>query len=330
MNPVETIKTDDFLVQKNDGDVVTGSDWNKLVALFHATNSNALALLDVIKNVDTNTANIAQVTQGAVPDGSIGSSKLEKYGGIKNVYVFTEDTTPQAGTTYFTLKDGAYVPHADLVAFTPGEQYYVLATVPTTAAVSDSNAVGNNVVTHYHCVDAILGGLLNDKTTVYTDKGVTGVFEACKLSDAEYNAGAIPTQTRTITFSKPHKAFLIITSSTISLLLADSTKPDIHFGMGVFWGDKDIERILIHTLIGEDKRTEHIQSIADIGGEGTALDFYKMANADRVALTHCYYDAATQSIKLEFKHAYYDHDSYDKIYTFNEENYSFGNLIIGL
>ena len=328
MSAVSTINLNDFLVQKDSGDVVTGADWNKLVALFHAVNNNAEALLNTIKDVDTNAANIAQVTQGAVPDNSIGYDKLEKIGGIKNVYTFTEDITPKTGVTYYTLEDGVYSPHENLAAFESGVQYYELRAVVTRPAIADADVVGDGVIHGYHCAELILGSLLNDSVTVYTDKGILSKFPAY-TSALQYDWSDAPTAEHTITFEKQHKAFVIISNGTIILLHANPNTPDVYIGLRKSPSNGDVSGLDTIALLGEEKHTRTPQSIYTSKQQDYVVGLLGVTGARHVQLQHCYYDYASKTIKFTVKHL---HTSYAVGEKFNypEVSYSFGNLIIGL
>ena len=339
--PVTTINLNDFLTQKDSGDVVTGADWNKLVSLFHAVNGNASALLNLMKSVDTNTANIAQVSQGAVPDGSIDYSKLSKLGGTTNKYVLTSDDTPVTGVTYYTLENNKYIAHTDLTAFETGVKYYTLEVVATQPAIAGSDVIGDGVIQSFNlaphsllpsaCSEFLLGGLLNDNAIVYTDKGVTGTFPEY-TADTDKSGNIVE---HTITFEKQHKAFIIINKSCISVLCAAPDKPDLYIGLTVNATDASDVEFTINHLSGANKRNAEPQKMLN----GKYQSWLYKANApvgltgnSSVQLACCYYDYETKSIKLKFKHWCTQrtevNDQYD--YIFPAVTYSFGDLIIGL
>lgn len=337
--PVITIDTKDFLVPKNSGDVVTGADWNKLVSLFHAFNGNAKELLDTIKNVDINTANIAQVTQGAVPDGSIEYAKLSKMGGITKKYILTTDTTPKAGTTYYTLEGNAYVPHTGLTAFTTGVQYYILETRATTAAIADGDVIGDGVLEDYHladhtllpraCSEFLLGGLLNDSATVYTDKGVSGSF--AYHTDMETY---IPTPiTHTIQLDKSHKTVVIIQPGGIIILNANPDKPNLFIGGYIKLVENDYVYggMYISHLIGTNKSEQAPQGIYTNSQFSPGMQRASYPTgllspdvATFMQLRRCYYDSNKGTITVTISHLP------GNKYHYPAQDYSFGNLIIGL
>ena len=332
--PVSTINLNDFLVQKNSGDIVTGDDWNKLIALFHATNVNANALLQLMKAVDANTANIAHVTQGAVPDGSIDYNKLSKIGGTTNKYVLTTDLTPVSGVTYYTLEGTVYIPHIDLAVFEPGTQYYTLETVVTEPAILGPDVIGDGVVENYHlasktllpsaCSDFLLGGLLNDNATVYTDKGVSGTIPSSTTRT---------TVEHTITLDKPHKALIIIGAYSVVFLTADINKPDLYIGgsiEGTEDGDALMNNMFIKHLVGDSKRHASPQSYTKLWPLISAADDIETANypsglleTSRAYLNRCYYDYETKTVKLRITQL---HSSTN----YSQASYNFGNLIIGI
>ena len=431
---VTTINLNEFLPKKLDGEVVTAEDWNKLIALFQALNSNALALLDLTKVVDTNTANIATLTLGAIPDRSIGSNKLEITGNTKQVYQITTDTVPkdgvtyytvgestfepqlglsvfnkdtqyyelntiyirtahetpqpetlyyifedaenivtpevgaqgpegvyisqpnlvefvtnvvyyelkavhqltvdqepQAGKTYYTQQITAYTPHTGLTGFDLNKIYYTLNTVATKAAIAEAEVIEDGVIPGVKLqentlssglfTDLIIGGLLNDKTTVYTDKYVSGSFTGKEDANADINE----TRTHTITFEKEHKALLVINSETISLFMADPNKPDITFGINY---SSSMQRLCVKTRLGDNKRTARIQTDYEIGSftdNYVAANPLNLAHSDRVCLINAYYDGDTKTLTAVFKRAGEFVNQNTGYYS-----YGFGSLIIGL
>lgn len=312
--PVTTINLDDFLSQKDSGDIVTGSDWNKLIALFYAVNGNAEALLDVMKNVDTNTANIAQVSQGAVPNGSIGYNKLSKIGGTTQQYVLTTDTVPQPEVTYYTLEGTKYVPHESLVTFESETQYYNLITVATEAAIADSDVIGDGVIQPFHCAASFLKTLLGKDVTVYTDKAISGTLTITKAS-GDYNSETV-SETKTVTLPKAHKALLSINPYSIILFTADATRPNIALNSTSITEDavySGVKSFMVRHAIGVAK-----QNWAP--GATAAVKMSHMLN-NEVYVSNAYYD--TDACKLNFtfsKTAAYTHT----------QDYKFNNLLIGI
>lgn len=303
--PVSTISLNDFLVQKNSGDIVTGDDWNKLIALFHATNINANALLKLMKAVDTNTANIAHVTQGAVPDGSISYSKLSKMGGTTNTYVLSTDLKPVAGVTYYTLEDTKYVPHPGLEVFDEGVKYYTLETVVTEPAIADSDVIGNHVIEVFNCVPSFLATLLDSSVDVYSDKAITGTI-------------GIEEKTISIVLPKEHKHLLVINKWSVLMLNADALKPDIVLTSvnQVYENDLYYPTFRIATAIDANKKTCTYDAIAGI--RQASWDGGRWREYRTAFIKQAYYDVETNTIHCTLKCSASDVD------------YSFGDLIIGL
>lgn len=325
MSAVSTINLNNFLVQKDSGDVVTGADWNKLVALFHTVNNNANALIATNQNVGVNAANIAQISLGAVPDNSVGYSKLEKAGNTKGVYTLVEDAAPTSGVTYFTLENGAYKAHSNLTEFKVGVQYYVLETVPTQPAVAAPDVIGDNIIMAKHCAEMLLGGLLNDSVTVYTDKAVHIAFETAYV-DSTKNA---PTVARTITFEKQHKAFIIMTSHTISFLCAAPDKPDVYIGLSA-QPDGDPGQLVVKCLIGDNKLIGAPQNL--VYSRNPASYAYAPRGLTKnsvVRLQRCHYNYDTKSIEAVFEQCYAGITAADQ-YIYPAVEDTFGSLIIGL
>lgn len=431
---VTTINLDEFLPKKLDGEVVTAEDWNKLVALFQALNSNALELLDLTKAVDINTANIATLTLGAIPDRSIGSNKLEIAGNTKQVYQITTDTVPkdgvtyytvgestfeqqlglsvfnkdtlyyeldtiyirtthetpqpetlyyiledaenivtpevgaqgpegvyisqpnlvefvtnvvyyelkavhqltvdqepQAGKTYYTQQITTYTPHTDLTGFDLNKIYYTLNTVATKAAIAEAEVIEDGVIPGVKLkentlfgslfTDTVIGSLLNDKVTVYRDKGISGRFTGKEDTAADINE----TQTHTITFDKAHKALLVITAGTISLYMADPSKPDLHFGDAAL----DRHGVCFRTIFGPNKNTQIIQTTYEYGATFSHQWYagypYNLCSSQGVCLKHANYDYSTKTLTTVFQRAGDYVNQAEHFY-----GYSFGSLIIGL
>lgn len=331
---VSTINLKDFLVQKNSGDIVTGDDWNKLVSLFYAVNNNAQELIALMQHADVNTANIAQITQGSVPDGSIDYAKLSKMGGITKKYAYTTDSTPNPNTTYYTLENNIYKPCETLAVFEPGIAYYVLESVVTQPAIAKPDVIGDGVIENYHlasktllpsaCSDFLLGGLLNDNATVYTDKGVSGTLPYSTTRT---------TVEHTITLDKPHKALIIIGAYSVVFLTADINKPDLYIGgsiEGTEDGDALMNNMYIKHLIGDSKRHASPQSYTKLWPYVSAVDDLESANypsglleTSHAYLKRCYYDYETKTVKLSITHLYNGSG-------FPQASYNFGNLIIGI
>ena len=327
---VTTIKLDEFLPKKLDGEVVTAEEWNKLVALFQAINNNAFELLDVRKAVEVNTGNIAEITQGAVPDNSINSAKLSKTGGVTQVYQLTTDLTPSPDVTYYVRNEkGQYVPAVDLVTFDPNIQYFNLNTVACEPAVNVPEIIGTNVIKNEHfqsntllanvCTDLFLGGLLADKVTIYTDRGVSGTFD--KSVDT---TGA--TRTHTITLDKAHKALVIINGSTISFMTDyQANTPDLYIGLNDSWSTGNPIRLDINRLSGEDKHNVSPQDTANganFTGTVAGSPYNLCYGGPSIRLKQAYYNSSAKQINL----------TTELIYTGNSAvfTYSFGNYIIGL
>lgn len=328
---VTTIKLDEFLPKKLDGEVVTAEDWNKLVALFQAINSNAFELLDVRKAVEVNTGNIAEITQGAVPDNSITSAKLSKSGSVTQVYQLTTDLTPVSGVTYYVRNEtGQYVPAVGLVTFDPDTQYFNLNTVACEPAVNVPEIVGTNVIKNDHmqsntllanvCTDLFLGGLLADKVTIYTDRGVSGTFD--KSVDT---SGA--THTHTITLDKSHKALVIINEYTISFITDyNANTPDLYIGLNNTLGTTQPALLRIARLSGENKHNVSPQDTANGANfTGTVAGSpYNLCGGNyRVRLKQAYYNSSEKQINLTTELIYTGKGD-------NSFNYSFGDYIIGL
>ena len=169
--------------------------------------------------------------------------------------------------------------------------------------------------------DLILGGLLNDKVTIYSDKGISGRFTGKEDKAADINE----TQTHTITFDKAHKALLVITSGTISLYMADPSKPDLHFGAAAL----DRPGVCFRTIFGPNKNTQTIQTTYEYGATFSNQWYagypYNMCSSQGVCLKHAYYDYSTKTLTTVFQRAgdYVNQD--DSFY-----GYRFGSLIIGL
>lgn len=327
---VTTINLDEFLPKKLDGEVVTAEDWNKLVTLFQAINSNAFELLDVRKAVEVNAGNISEITQGAVPDNSITSAKLSKSGGVMHVYQLTTDLTPVSGVTYYVRNEnGQYVPAVDLVTFDPNTQYFNLNTVACEPAVNVPEIVGTNVIKNEHmqsntllanvCTDLFLGGLLADKVTIYTDRGANGTFY--KSVDT---TGA--THTHTITLDKPHKALIIINGSTISFMTDyKANTPDLYIGVTDSYSTGGATRLDINRLSGEDKYNVSPQKIAkgtNFQGNIAGSPYDLCDGGYSVRLKQAYYNSSKKQINL----------TTELIYTRDSSlfGYSFGDYIIGL
>ena len=422
-----------MLPEKQSGEIVTAEDWNKLTALFLALNKNAVALDSVRRVAETNEANIATLTLGAIPDRSIGSNKLEIAGNTKQVYQITTDTVPKEGVTYYTVGDAtfvqrigltafdkdtlyyelntvyvrtehetpqpdvtyyiyengeeeppekgeqgpegvyisqpglvefttgvvyyellavhqltvdvepqtgktyytqnieAYVPHEGLTGFDPNTVYYTLSTVPTKAAIAEAEVIEDGVIPGVKLqentlfgslfTDTIIGSLLNDKVTIYSDKGISGRFTGKEDKAADINE----TQTHTITFDKAHKALLVITAGTISLYMADPSKPDLHFGTARLGGSG----VCFRTIFGPNKNTQTIQMTYEYGAtfshQWYAGNPYNMCSSQGVCLKHANYDYSTKTLTTVFQRAgdYVNQD--DSFYS-----YRFGSLIIGL
>ena len=328
---VTTIKLDEFLPKKLDGEVVTAEDWNKLIALFQAINSNAFELLDVRKAVEVNTGNIAEITQGAVPDNSINSAKLSKTGGVTQVYQLTTDLTPVSGVTYYVRNEnGQYVPAVDLVTFDPDTQYFNLNTVACEPAVNVPEIVGTNVIKNEHlqsntllanvCTDLFLGGLLADKVTIYTDRGASGTFD--KSVDT---TGA--THTHTITLDKAHKALIIINGSTISFMTDyQANTPDLYMGVTDSYSTGGTTRLDINRLSGEDKHNISPQDTANganFAGTVAGSPYNLCGGTYRVRLKQAYYKSSEKQINLTTELIYTGKGS-------ASFTYSFGDYIIGL
>ena len=341
---VITINLDDFLPKKLDGEVVTAEDWNKLVALFQAINTNALELLDLTKLVDINTANIATVTQGAVPDNSINGSKLSKLGGVTPVYQLTTDSTPSADVTYYIEdENGRYVAQTDLSSFLPEIKYYVLNTIDSTPAVDTPEHIADEVIQNKHlkantllssvCSDLLLGGLLSDKATIYTNKGISGAFD---LSTEK--RGTL--HTHDIVLDKPHKAVIILTTNAIAIITDyKAPAPDIYIGSEFKFTNeiaKQEHKFCVNTLIGDAKVNERPQKMTAYHGfydEGYedlyyASAPYELCGTRMVGLYRAYYDSSAKTIHCTFEQGYGRGASAPNSAT--KYDYSFGNIIIGL
>ena len=329
---VITINVDDFLTAKSDGEVVTAQEWNKLIALFQSININANALLDLMKLVDINTANIAQVTQGAVPDGSIGASKLEKSGSVKSTYRITEATTPVAGVTYYVLENNKYTPIQDLSEFDTGTVYYELITVPTEPAINDAAMFADNVILDRHllaktlsarvCADTLLGDLLSTNTTYYTDKGVSGNLTDSNVVDFE------------IKFPKAHKAVILFSGRTVSFIVANDNIPNIYIGSDVTGSSGSTQWFGTTVRVGSEKKNVAVQSILSISPNGAFNGDYPIANSPYalaggrcVRVLQCYLSTTDTESTLHFAlQRTHDQEKYGS----GNWSYSFGHMIIGL
>jgi hypothetical protein len=325
---VTTINIDEFLPTKLDGETVTAADWNRLVLLFRTINDNAFELLDLIKTVDINKANISSLALGSIPDRSISASKLEQLGDTKAVYILTEDTVPKADVTYYTLSttvDGqttttVYTPHIGLEEFDVHEQYYTLETVPTEAAIASPEIIANGVITGDKIrdntltsalfTDLVLGGLLNDKSTIYTDKGVTDTLPADVTSRAH-----------TIKFDKAHKVLVVINTTSLSVFMADTSKPDLHIGLTAP-ASSGAQELFIKHLIGVAKQdTIQTAKKAAFSSVYSAGAPYGLTGHKRLCLSNAYYQSDKQELYLKFTRVPNSDSAID---------YSFGHLIIGL
>lgn len=247
------------------------------------------------------------------------------------IHQLTVDAEPQTGKTYYTQNIEAYVPHEGLTNFDLNTIYYTLSTVSTKAAIAEAEVIEDGIIPGSKLqentlssglfTDLIIGGLLNDKTTVYTDKYISGSFTGKEDANADINE----TRTHTITFEKEHKALLVINSETISLFMADPNKPDITFGINY---SSSMQRLCVKTRLGDNKQTARIQTDYEIGSftdNYVAANPLNLAHSDRVCLINAYYDGDTKTLTAVFKRAGERVNQNASLY-----GYGFGSLIIGL
>lgn len=300
--PVTTINLKDFLTQKKAGDIVTAEDWNKLVALFDVINYNANALLDLSKAVDANASNIAGITLGAVPEGSISSEQLSKAGGTTTMFKLTEDATPQEGVTYYVRNEQSqYVPAADIAdGFEPGVEYFNNITVATEAAVNRTDVIADGIINAKHIIPgAVLERLLTDDITIITDAKQTIEFTNLDEYMDIIKDSTIKTEYDQLTNSRfkylgalgvaGYKAVIIFNGDgSCCILFADPEKPDIFFnwnGVSYQYGAAKADGSL-ETLVNKKYYTYGDKTVlAGADKVGTAL--FKASN---LLTSGCWYN----------------------------------------
>lgn len=318
---VTTINVNDVLTPKQDGEVVTSADWNKLIALFSAINGNAYQLLDTIKAVDANKANILNISAGSVPDESITYEKLSKTGTLQPQYYV--NTQPfKANLVYYTYDGTTYTEAVGLTAenFDIDAPYYLVDQQLTGAAIKSDNVIEDwtiggaklqgDAIFAEVCSPLLLGELLSTRATVYTNKAVSGTF---------HNSTPIGTTLPfNITLDKAHKIIFVINENSISMYVDTASElPDLHIGNYESYSKR---WFYVRVIKRNDKLTSPPQ--VWLGNEGT--DQYPeglLGNSSRVQLSKGYYSADTKALTLAMT---------KKGTTYDNTVCTYGNLIIGI